>query len=212
MPTNYSANSRLEFREKNRQILLPTVVGVFSLLFLSLALLSLLNFGSIKEAVLSGSSLNPTGVDIFGGYSWIEDLFSSQIAAQVSTVFLWAVIGSITYIIIWFSQNTISRIHSDIKTSEEVGADKRARYWEGLVAQKILSFALGLVLVSLFLVFMRFVLPACSWSFYVGVNNLSHLSDFSLMATAILFCALSLHILHVVLRIFVNSWRMSDAA
>lgn len=135
---------QLSFLKRLMVVVLPTRGQALSALFLSMALLTLAQAGSLLEHLsLPGDILVATQSQLHARF---EMLLSSPIASQIALVGFWAIIGLVAYLICWGAYNVLVEARNEVTLSTSY--TNRGR-WRGTIETLVLKSvsALGLALI-----------------------------------------------------------------
>lgn len=192
-----------------RQLFLPSLIEMLLYILTSVILLLASNVKAIwdylsfdpagqhKAAALINGSGNETSAGILG----------SSLQGRLGQMIIWGVVGVAIYVVIWFLRNTIINLRNDLVADEFVHprSYNRSRYWQSIIARKAFFGFMSIVFIGfIYLLFKLF--PVLSSMFFFGTHQLdqSHITQLvgSLLALAVL-----LHVLVVLARMTINSWR-----
>jgi hypothetical protein len=207
--TDIESNSQLtEKRERN--IFLPDGPSVALYFAVSIAMIFLLNVGSIISS-LSGDSIGSVD-SLNGSFSELgKDLngsFSGALGGRLGQILLWSFVGALSYILIWLGRNMINSFENDIIADHyKHPADyDRKSYWSSSLAVKAFLAALILITVSLVFISVTSVMPALAAMAGSAAHGFRAAQSPFYIAAAILAVAVDVYIIATLSRLIGRLW------
>jgi hypothetical protein len=189
--------------DKIKQAVTPSIIETVSYLMISTALLSVTNFTKFIEYFQKSTG----GVENIQSVDKSVQLFIDKIVgdrfAVLSTALFWMVIGIIAYVSIWAVISYFQTLKSEISFVQAfvhpLGYD-RQQSMSSVWIKAAWRVVFGIIFLVWLFILLRYILPASSLAFYVGVINFPGLAQLAGGLFGVLFFALSMFAAVVLLR------------
>ncbi|HVS79072.1 MAG TPA: hypothetical protein VHD84_02165 [Candidatus Saccharimonadales bacterium] len=198
-------------RHNVRGLLVPTWPGVVLYCLLSTVLIAILNSGSIINKLSNNYIGSPKNLktNFSTLYDSFSNSFSSALGGRLGQILLWAFIGALVYIAIWFSRNVFSSFENDVIIYRYLHPSnyRRASYLESSITVKLFLAALALIFAGYLFVMITGVLPAVAALAGSAAYNY-HAASLLYILFSILGIALALYIGMLLLRLISRLWKL----
>lgn len=190
----------------------PSVLECCVYFLSALIVLIAFNFKQFWQIWSGGITIDPHAVSpsLNGFLTGVDKVQSSPLLGDLFVVLFWAALGSVLYMIIWFTQNSLIEVKHEVIGKHISGDMVKRNYLKSLGAHYLFFLTLLVVTkASLYLVFF-ILLPALNKIFYSSVVNSTgtNLSNVMWGLASVLILSVVLYMLHLLLQVYTRFWRM----
>lgn len=192
--------------------LLPTGLETIVYILSAFVVLCVINVGRLWREWSNGVSISPETADqsLSKTLESVDLITTSPLLGDIFVILFWAALGSVVYMAIWFTHNSLIEVKREAVGQHISGDMKKRNYLSSLLAHYIFFLTL-LILTKAALYIVCFVLlPIINAVFYGTMVNLGSLtlSDALWGIASVLLLALIFHGLRLLAQIYSRFWRM----
>lgn len=193
-----------------KKLIVPSLPQALLYLLVAVLLITFLNIRPIWNDFSQALLLQPQD---FGGVISRQDEGINKIwyiftQSNLLQIIFWALVGCITYLLIWFIRSIFINLRNDVVADEYVhpASYNREGYWESVMAHKVL-FGSSIVILIAYLYANIKVQPLLAGVTYAAIKNFQLLPSTLQLIAVMVGTAFLLHIFVILARVTVNSWR-----
>ncbi len=198
---NYSSSNQV------KDFLMPSWVDVITYIFLSAVFLTAINGIRLWHTFFSGT---PAGQ---GNQDLLQSASSSPIlslAGDATVILFWVAVGSLIYMIIWLTQNSLSEIKHEIGGQMVSGDNVKRNYLNSVAAHYMFFTALTVVTLSCIYFLIAVILPLINAAFYGTIITFSQYDPINILSgfAAVVLMAIILYVFKLLIQVYIRFWRM----
>jgi hypothetical protein len=191
--------------------IVPSWVDVITYIVLSCLLLFALNASKLWHAFVDKQA---NAYDTVGSSYTMLNFDNNRLmsfAGDFSVLLFWLAVGSLVYVTIWLTQNSLSEVKHEIGEGQMVSGDMVKRnYLHSLIAHYIFFCALTLLTLISFYFVAGFIFPIVNAAFYGTIITFQQFDVLNIVSgvAAILLLAVILYLLKLLVQIYIRFWRI----
>jgi hypothetical protein len=158
------------------------------------------NLSEADRLALSETSLRPL-LD-FGQYPAV---------GTIVVIMFWLFVGSIAYMAIWLTQNSLTEIKQEMEASQyNTGTSMKTNLLKSIAAHYLTFVALSMIMVIIFGAIVMYVLPVTGKFFFLSFANLwpPDLQIYLLLIASLLGMGLALYLFALSIRVLWRFWHL----
>ena len=175
----------------------PSWAETILLLLVSVVLLGLSNAQIIWQTVTDTAKIDPASASqtLQPHVSGLNQYLHNEVVGKATVLVVWAVIGSLAYMIIWAIQHTYFKAREDVDESGYVRTATKESYWKTRASQYLFLACSWFVFAIAVLLFFTSLLPLASDLTKVTIRHYQEFSFYLYAAEAVALTAVSLYAL-----------------
>lgn len=205
-----SQSDRINNRLKN--FFVPSFAGGILLFLLGTIMLLAYNLSQIINWVgttylESADNLN-LSINVFS--QGLGNSFDAALGGRLGQITVWALIGSLAYIVIWFLKNILNSFENDVIVDRYLHPStfNRAGYWGSAMAGKVFFGAMVIVLAAYSYLAIKVIMPATTALANTAINDFRLPDSILYIALCIFIPALMLYIWTLAAKIVGHLWKL----
>jgi hypothetical protein len=167
--------------------LVPSWAELGAIFIISLLVIAIGNVRLLWETAVSTAQVSPQTASqtLQPHFDLINNYLHQEFFGKVAVLVVWAVIGSIAYMIIWSIQSTYRKAKDDVEVSTYVQSTSRQSYWHSKIAHYLYVICAWFVFIVFLLVFLVVVMPLANSLVTLTINSYQYLSVYRYLAIAV---------------------------